>query len=351
MPVPPAAPDVAALVILIRSTILALDQANATGDYSVLRGIGAPGFQANSAETIAAAFTDLRERSLDLSSIAVVNPRLDQEPIIGDVDGRRMMRLTGFFPGPTENIGFDTVFQEHDGNWRLFGIAVNPTGKPSGLPPPAPLVTDGKPVIPEPQVMLAMVRSAVIALNQANLTGNYTVLNKMSAPGFKEANSPSKLEEIFAALRGRDLDLGPVTVIEPGLYRPPAILNNGMLRLTGFFPSQPERVNFDLAYQLIDGEWKLFGIGVNTSREVVEQGTGGGPTTGETPAPGEVPQGARQEPVSGEFPPSPVEEEQGDGELPADSAVVTPEVSTPPLPPSPRLRPLPSAVSAPPSAE
>jgi hypothetical protein len=42
---------------------------------------------------------------------------------------------------------------------------------------------------------------------------------------------------------------------------------HGYLRLTGYFPSQPEQVNFDLAFQFVQGPWRIFGIGVNTSRD------------------------------------------------------------------------------------
>jgi len=266
-----AAPDVPTLVILIRSVLLALDQANVTGDYAVLRAIGSPAFRNNSAERIGQAFGDLRTRRIDLSSIAVVNPVLDEPPILEVVDGRPMMRLKGTYPGAAGTIAFDLVFEMAEGRWRLFGLGVNPTGKGAPLPAFASApAAEGPPVLPSPQAMLALIRGAVLALGQANATGNYAVLDKMSAPGFREANGPARLAEIFAALRDRGLDLGPVLVIDPGLYRAPAIMENGMMRLTGYFPSEPERVNFDLAFQNVEGRWRLFGLGVNTSREVAD---------------------------------------------------------------------------------
>jgi hypothetical protein len=39
-----------------------------------------------------------------------------------------------------------------------------------------------------------------------------------------------------------------------------------MLRVTGFFPTQPERVDFDLLFESSEGQWKLFGIHVDTSQ-------------------------------------------------------------------------------------
>jgi hypothetical protein len=45
----PAQIDRNGVLILIRETLLALDQANKTGNYTVLRDLGSPDFQANSA--------------------------------------------------------------------------------------------------------------------------------------------------------------------------------------------------------------------------------------------------------------------------------------------------------------
>jgi len=68
-------------------------------------------------------------------------------------------------------------------------------------------------------------------------------------------------------MRASHIDFAPVAVIEPHLLRAPAIDERGMVRLAGFFPSKPERVNFDLAFQIVDGQWRMLGIGLNTSPE------------------------------------------------------------------------------------
>ena len=39
-----------------------------------------------------------------------------------------------------------------------------------------------------------------------------------------------------------------------------------MLRITGFFPTSPERVNFDLIFQPVQGKWRLYGIAANTQQ-------------------------------------------------------------------------------------
>jgi hypothetical protein len=36
-----------------------------------------------------------------------------------------------------------------------------------------------------------------------------------------------------------------------------------MLRITGFFPSVPSQLNFDLWFAPVGGQWRLFGLSVN----------------------------------------------------------------------------------------
>ena len=76
---PQAAPRLAQIdrngvLILVRSTLLALDQANKTGNYTVMRDLGAPGFQTNSAARLAEIFSKQRNEKLDLSGVAAIEP-------------------------------------------------------------------------------------------------------------------------------------------------------------------------------------------------------------------------------------------------------------------------------------
>jgi hypothetical protein len=71
----PAQIDRNGVLILIRTTLLALDQANKTGNYTVLRDLGAPDFQANSAAQLAEIFAQQRRDNIDLSGVAVLDPQ------------------------------------------------------------------------------------------------------------------------------------------------------------------------------------------------------------------------------------------------------------------------------------
>lgn len=119
-----AAVDFTTASKMIWTTMVALDQANTTGNYSVIRDLGAPAFQlGNSAATLAGTFQALRTAQVDLSNCLLVTPSFDFAPAI--VQGG-MLRLRGSFPLRPIGVAFDLLFADVDGKWRLFGMAVVP---------------------------------------------------------------------------------------------------------------------------------------------------------------------------------------------------------------------------------
>jgi hypothetical protein len=110
--------------------------------------------------------------------------------------------------------------------------------------------------------VLILIRSSLLALDQANKTGNYTVLRDLGAPGFQATNTAARLGEIFASLRRDKLDLSGVAVLDPQLSLLPQIESSGMMHMSGFFPSVPAQVKFELLYAPVEGQWKLYGMSV-----------------------------------------------------------------------------------------
>ncbi len=138
------------------------------------------------------------------------------------------------------------------------------TPKPEPSTAAKPGAVAGANAIPGPRQLNLLIRTTVIAFNQANQTGNYSVLRDLSAPVFQAANTPAKLAVIFAKIRNRKLNLSPILFFDPKLIRKPVIQPSGLLRLSGFFDTRPERVVFDLQFQRINTNWRLFGISIET---------------------------------------------------------------------------------------
>jgi hypothetical protein len=143
----------------------------------------------------------------------------------------------------------------------------------NGGKPPKPsaataaLPAQQKPLaIPQPIPLNLLIRSTLIALNQANLSGNYTVLRDLGAPAFQRFYSAASLAEKFAPLRKARIDFTPIFYFHPRLTKQPAIQDGRFLRLVGFMPTTPQHIDFDLAYQNIDGHWLLVAISVGVSQ-------------------------------------------------------------------------------------
>jgi hypothetical protein len=135
-------------------------------------------------------------------------------------------------------------------------------------PPPAATQPPAGASPPEFQVSveqtLYLIRSTLLTLNDANRSGNYSVLRDLAAPDFQVRNTAADLAQIFADLRRRNFDLFATAVMAPQLAAAPALDAKHMLHVTGYFPTRPLQINFDLTFHVVGGQWRLFGIAVAT---------------------------------------------------------------------------------------
>ena len=115
--------------MMLRSMMAAVDHANRTGNYSVLRDMGSSAFQQNNNQaTLTTIFASLREQGVDLSNTLVMNPVWEVPP---SLVAARALRMRGTFALRPLPIRFDMVFI-FDRGWRLDAISI------ATLPAPAP---------------------------------------------------------------------------------------------------------------------------------------------------------------------------------------------------------------------
>lgn len=140
--------------------------------------------------------------------------------------------------------------------------------------------------VPPPAVLLALLRGTLSALNQANTTGNYSVLRDLGAPAFREANSSAALADRFRMWRERKLDFAAVLLLDAQLAHAPTIGPDGALRLSGYFPTAPLRVGFDIVFQPVAGNWRFASIEADVSEPDPEvTGSIAAASTAAVPAP------------------------------------------------------------------
>src|SRR5262249_4633683 len=104
------------------STLLALDHANKTGNYTVLRDLGSPGFQTNTAARLAEIFATQRKDNIDLSGVVVLEPQLT---VLPQIEANGLMHMAGFFPSAPTQVSFELAYAPVDRQWRLFAVSVS----------------------------------------------------------------------------------------------------------------------------------------------------------------------------------------------------------------------------------
>lgn len=117
---------------------------------------------------------------------------------------------------------------------------------------------------------LYLIRSSLLTLNDANRSGNYSVLRDLAAPEFQARNSAADLALAFSDLRARKFDLFGAALLAPRLSVPPNVNAGGMLRLSGTIPTRPLQIDFDLLFQNVGGSWRLHGLSVATPAAAVQ---------------------------------------------------------------------------------
>ena len=114
-----------------------------------------------------------------------------------------------------------------------------------------------------PEVSM-LVRSTIVALHQANLTANYSVLRDLGDRQFQATFSQAALADMFRDFRERGVNLAPAVLYDAQLDGQPRLTEDGLLRVVGHFPTAPQQILFDVVYRSEDGMWRIDGINVGT---------------------------------------------------------------------------------------
>ena len=140
-----------------------------------------------------------------------------------------------------------------------------------------------QPANPNRHEIKMLVLSTISAVNHANLTGNYSVLHALSTPAFQRINPPHRLAGIFLAQRRAGIDITPAVLYDPVLTAPARLTTQGELQLTGYLPTRPIQIDFDLTYSkprdLKSHRWQLMSLSI-TPRPYQHTSSGGDASRG-----------------------------------------------------------------------
>jgi hypothetical protein len=116
--------------------------------------------------------------------------------------------------------------------------------------------------VPSERALEALVKVSLLSFNDANVTGNYEVFHAKLSKPFRDQYPVERLEKTFRDFSKKHVDFDIIAAMKPVYDPPPLVDDDGRLLAKGYFPTEPNRVNFDLGFIPSDGEWKLFKINV-----------------------------------------------------------------------------------------
>ena len=121
--------------------------------------------------------------------------------------------------------------------------------------------------VPSDNEQEILIRTTLMTFNDANLTGNYSVLRDKASKPFREQLSVQKLGDAFKAFQDKRVNLESIVAADMDAGNKATIDADGVLNLKGKFKDDEKRIRFDLKFVHEVGAWKLVGINVNYKEE------------------------------------------------------------------------------------
>jgi len=117
--------------------------------------------------------------------------------------------------------------------------------------------------VPDKPLQEVLIKTTLLTFNDANVTGNYTVMHAKLSKPFREQFPPERLKEVFKQFHEKHIDFDVIAAKPPISSQDPKVTETGVLQLYGYFDTTPSRVVYELEYIMSDGEWKPTRINVN----------------------------------------------------------------------------------------
>ena len=208
-----------------------------------------PQFQKQfSLEKFTAIFQAFIDKGYDISSIAKSEPVFDIPPAI-DKDG--LLVLKGHYATKPNKVTFKLTYIYESSAWKIMGINVEAI----------PFVENAGEV-PTNKELKKLALDSLLLFNVAVQTESFDNFHAKIAKLWQKEVTPEKLLQIFHSFIDKKINIALIVKEEPDFDETPSVNGDGLLVLKGSYPTQPNKVFFELKYIDEDGIWKLVGINV-----------------------------------------------------------------------------------------
>lgn len=118
--------------------------------------------------------------------------------------------------------------------------------------------------LPNKEDQELLVKTTLLTLNDANLTGDYSVLHDKLSKPFRDQFDVQKLKDIFKDFVDKHIDMSVVAIKSAIPDADGVIDKDHILQLSGSFDTKPKAVKYKLSYSVSENLWKPIGIHVST---------------------------------------------------------------------------------------
>ncbi len=201
-----------------------------------------------SLEKFTAAFQAFIDKGYDISSIAKSDPTFDAPPAFNKDD---LLVLKGHYTTKPNKVTFKLTYSYESSAWKIMGINVE-----------AVPVEVNAGEVPSKKELQKLALDSLLLFNVAVQTKSFDNFHAKIAQLWQKQVTPEKLLQIFHSFIDKKINIALIVKEDPDFDETPSINGDGLLIMKGSYPTQPNKVFFELKYIDEEGTWKLVGINV-----------------------------------------------------------------------------------------
>jgi hypothetical protein len=131
--------------------------------------------------------------------------------------------------------------------------------------------------VPSPAMQEILIKTSILTLNDAIVTGNFTVLHAKVAKPFREEFGPDHMKKAFASFAEQNIDMSAISAAMPVATEPAQIDDRGVLLLRGHFEVGRSLLAYELHFLPSEGEWKAIKLHVTVNTNTMNATAMGAP--------------------------------------------------------------------------
>ena len=125
--------------------------------------------------------------------------------------------------------------------------------------------------VPSATTQEVLIKTSLLTLNDAIVSGNFTVLHAKLARPFRNQVGPDRVKEAFQSFVDQKIDMAAISAAPPVATEDAQIDDRGALLLRGRFDLDRSRVPYALDFYPSDGEWKPIRLNVNVKPLIADK--------------------------------------------------------------------------------